>query len=342
MDVAIPPSTRRLLVVCPSWVGDTVMATPVLRAARNSLPEACIAAVMRPGLDELLAGAPWFDETIVAETKTLLAPFRIAADVRRRGRPDAALVLPSSLRSALLAARSGAAVRAGYDRSGRGLLLTHRVEAPPRGRPVSAVEYYAALAESALGVAVERRLELALTGAQRGEGARLLEGVERPFAVLVPGANRADKRWPPERFAAVAAGLRAAHGLACVATGSPAEAPVVAALVAAAAARGGTIHDLLRRGVGLGGLKAVIAEARLVVSNDTGPRLIAAALGTPVVSLFGPTDQRWTAFDCPHERRILADPFLPEQAVADRNPKRCAIDRITVGDVLAAARALYR
>ena len=84
----------------------------------------------------------------------------------------------------------------------------------------------------------------------------------------------------------------------------------------------------------------VIRRAALLITNAPGPRHIAAALGTPVVSLFGPTDHRWTTINCPHERMVLADPFLPEALIADQHPKRCAIDRIAVADVLAAARQL--
>ncbi|MHC5114978.1 MAG: glycosyltransferase family 9 protein, partial [Planctomycetota bacterium] len=77
--------------------------------------------------------------------------------------------------------------------------------------------------------------------------------------------------------------------------------------------------------------------AALLVTNDTGPRHLAAALGTPVVTLFGPTDHRWTTLADIRERRLLAEPFLPAELVADRHPKVCTIDRIEVEDVLAAA-----
>ena len=99
-----------------------------------------------------------------------------------------------------------------------------------------------------------------------------------------------------------------------------------------------SIIDLTQRGAGLGSLKAVIRRTALVITNDTGPRHIAAALGTPIVSLFGPTDHRWTSQKLPNEQIILAEPFLPEELIADHHPKLCAIDRITVEDVLAAAR----
>ena len=102
---------------------------------------------------------------------------------------------------------------------------------------------------------------------------------------------------------------------------------------------GASLADL---GVTIGSLNGVIRRSRIMLTNDTGPRHIAAALGTPAVVLFGPTDQRWTTLPGVAERRILAEPFLPETLVADRCAAFCAIDRISVGDVVFAAAQLLR
>lgn len=329
-------STTSLLILLPSWVGDAVMATPVLRAARLALPDARIIGAGRPGLDELLEGTPWLDEMLVEETKRLSGTLRLARRIRRLA-PEAAIVLPNSLRSALVARLGGVRRVVGYRRSGRGPLLTDPVE-PDRQRPIPAVVYYAQLAEAALGPGhVERRLELAVTDQQRETAQRLLDGVSRPFALLCPGAGKPAKRWPAERFAAVADALARRHGLGVVAAGSPPEQDQVQAVVTAAKC---TVTDLAQRGATLGGLKAVIAAARLVVTNDTGPRHIAAALGTPAVTVFGPTDRRWTTIDSPREKTLASDPFLPEPLVADDHPARCAVTRIPAGDVLAASELL--
>ncbi|MFO0875558.1 MAG: glycosyltransferase family 9 protein [Phycisphaerales bacterium] len=98
--------------------------------------------------------------------------------------------------------------------------------------------------------------------------------------------------------------------------------------------------DLAARGVTLGALVGVLADAALLVTNDTGPRHIAIGVATPVVALFGPTDHRFTAIPGARERRLLAEPFLPEEAVADRRPEACRIDRIEVGDVVHASHVL--
>jgi heptosyltransferase-2 len=328
---------RTLLVVMPSWVGDTVMATPVLRAARESLPEARIVGAVRPGLEAVLAGTPWLDDVVVCETKTLLGPARCARLVRRLcGRPEAALLLPNSFRSALVARMAGCAARLGYVRGGRGPLLTHGLDPPPRRHPVPAIDYYARLAEWALpDASIERRMELVATDDDRSEARRLLEGVGRPFAVLNPGANKPPKRWPPERFGALAVELAERHKHAVAVTGAPGEQAIARAVVDASEGRA---VDLVARGVSLAGLKGVLDEASLLVTNDTGPRHMALALGTATVVLFGPTDPRWTTTGSPLDVAVVAGPFLPPELVADEHPERCAIDRISVGDVLAACR----
>jgi heptosyltransferase-2 len=312
------------------------MATPLLRAVREALPQARIIAACRRGLDELLAGSPWLDEVIAGETKTSRGILGLARRLRRLA-PEAAILLPNSFRSALLARLAGAGRRVGYIRYGRSVLLSRGL-APPRPKlPVPALGYYARLGAWALGVGeIDRTMQLFVTEAQRTEAARLLEGVPKPYAVLCPGANKAAKRWPPDRYARIADSL-SRRGLAIAATGSPGERGIVAEVAGAA---GATVCDLADRGITIGSLKAVIADATLMVTNDTGPRHIAAAVGTPVVTLFGPTDHRWTTIECPHERILVADPFLPESLVADDHARHCAITRIPVADVLAAAEQL--
>lgn len=346
-----PPHILRLLVVMPSWVGDAVMATPALRLARRSLPGIFIGALVRPGIDEVLAGSDFFDEVHVARPTGIMGPKFAAAKIRPR-RYDTALLLTNSFSSALIVRIAGIARRIGYDRDARGLLLTDRLEAPKtaagRWAPVPAVEYYLRLAcEAMLDVSVPAwrqgaaPMELGVTDEQRAAGAALLEragvGAGERFAVLNPGGNNEAKRWPPERFAAVAEWLTSHHGLRVVINGSPGEAELVGRI--AAAAPGARSAELPKLGITLGALKEVVRRAALMVTNDTGPRHLAAAFGVPLVSLFGPTDHRWTTIPTrpgAPEEILLADPTLPEGEVADDHPERCRVDRITVEQVRGA------
>jgi heptosyltransferase-2 len=333
----IAPDVERLLIIAPSWVGDCVMATPVFRAIREARPHAFITAIVRPGIEDLLNGSTWFNGVIEMDMRGVRGAMRAARAIRN-GSYDCALLLPNSFRSALVVTLAGVPARVGYDRDGRRKLLSHPIERSTYQSPTSTLDDYCVLVEAAIGSApISRRMQLAVTDHERLEAAYLLNGVEQPFVLLNPGANRADKRWLPERFAAVVDALATSHGLAAAVTGSPGERDIVTAVIAAAKS---PVVNLIERGVRLGSLKAVIQRASLLITNDTGPRHIAAALDTPVVCLFGPTDPRWTAIGFERERRIVAEPFLTESWIADDHRAECSIDRISVGDVVWAARSL--
>jgi heptosyltransferase II len=314
-------------------VGDTVMSTPVLRALRRNLPAARITAICRPALDDLLRGLPFIDATIVCEMKGVFGPQRLAKAIRQTD-AQAVLLLPNSFRAAIGARIAGVPIRVGYDRDGRGALLTHSIPPGKADRPASMIDYYARLASFALGVeSIDLRVELATTPEEEVAADMLLAGVNPRFIAVNPGANRPDKRWPAERFASTADELVAQTGASIVLSGAPSEAELLQ-VVEAAAKR--PLVNLCARGVTLGSLKAVLRRAALLITNDTGPRHIAAALNTPVVAIFGPTDHRWTTLHDARERMLLAEPFLPEELIADQHPKACAIDKIAVEDVVHA------
>ncbi len=353
----------RILVILPSWVGDVVMATPTLRLIRDAFPGAFVGALARPGIDGLLAGTALVDEVHVERAQGVMGPKFVAAKLRPR-RYDTTLLLPNSLSSALIARIAGIPRRLGYARDARGLLLTGKID-PPRaaGRWAlcSAVDYYHNLARHLLLPLSPARpapappggefvrlpagqfMELGATGGDEALADAILArargecGVAGAFAILNPGGNNPAKRWPTERFALLAAHLTRAHGLSILINGSPGESALVDAITSQA---GVPCAALPRLGVTLGALKALTRRARLVVTNDTGPRHVAAAFGVPLVSLFGPTDHRWTTIPTrpgAPERILVADPTLPESEIANDHPERCRIERIDVETVLGAA-----
>lgn len=383
----------------PSWVGDAVMATPALRLLRDRLRGSFIGALMRPGIDELLAGSGLVDEMHVERASGMMGPKRLAAKVRPR-QYESALLFTNSFSTALVTRLAFIPERVGYDRDGRGLLLTRRIkprlrsaDAKDEGSRVgsgryaveSAVAYYLRAAGEFLdpgggggasGLLDERfnasRLELALTDEQERASRRVLEraGVlpaadamspdtaPVPVVILNPGANNPAKRWPAERFAAIGAHLARRHGWRVLVNGSPAERELVNFVVrlinnptgASApasspfpASSSAPAVSLIDCGISMGALKGVVRHARLMVTNDTGPRHIAAAFGVPTLTLFGPTDPRWTTLP-PHNARssinLVADPTLPESLVADDHPERCAIERISLERATDAVQGL--
>lgn len=343
------PTPLRLLIVLPSWVGDVTMATPTLRAIRDAYPGIFIGALCRPGIDDLLGATPLFDELHVARASGVMGIKRAAAKVRPR-QYDTTLLLTNSFSTAMTMRVAGIPRRIGYDRDARGLLLTDRMDAPKRPdgawAAISAVHYYWNLANRFLLEGAGRPapvmgcMELAISPAQAAAGDAILSraGITNTdrVALLNPGGNDPAKRWPADRFATIADRL-AARSWKILVNGSPAEADVIAALLAACKVAQPVALPAL--GITLGSLKHVIKRANLMVTNDTGPRHMAAALATPLVSLFGPTDHRWAIIpthpNAP-EALVLADPTLPPDLFANDHPERCAMTKIEVERVWGA------
>lgn len=361
----------RLLVVLPSWLGDAAMATPALRILRDALPGAYIAGLARPAVEALLRGTPLLDEIVIERASGVMGPKRAAAKVRPL-RFDTALLLTNSFSTALATRIAGIPRRVGYDRDGRGILLTERLHAPerpgsrPAGRrwaPVPAPAYYAAAARKLLGDAPPpldtlddplqalppgARLELPISEADRAEADAVLRSAglnpTEPLAVLNPGANNPAKRWPARSFGRIAEHLARARGLRVVINTGPGEEEVAREVANAS----GDAPCLADHGQTLGALKAILARARVLVTNDTGPRHLAAASGTPTLALFGPTDPRWTTLPepprqegaPPREIRLAARDLGPEpldsSEIADDHPERCRIESIPVDLALDA------
>lgn len=288
-----------LLAIAPNWLGDVVMATPSLRALKQRFPEHTLIVAAQKSGCELLAGLPWIDELMPLPAKPRLADMRRAAAALPQ-RPGTAVVLPHSLRAALFAWLTGARHRIGYDRGGRRCLLTKAV--PPYREdgkivPIYMVDEYLGLAH-ALGAEDDARgPELAVAdGDLAAVRMHLPEG--RKIVALAPGAAFGpSKRWPAERFAAVADILAKRHGAACVLLTGPGEEDTRAAVLAAAKC---PLIDVQGPSPSIGKLKAAIASADLLIGNDSGPRNIAVALKRPVICLMGPTSPRYTAG--PYER----------------------------------------
>ncbi len=277
-------------MVAPNWVGDLVMAEPVLRALAASGRELTL-FVKRPlePLAALLSG--------VAATIGQGASPRESVAALAAGDFDEAVVLPNSFRSAWLPARAGIARRYGYRGDLRGPLLAPDV-ARPRGRRPQVEDYRELLAAMAVPAPEDWVPRLALPEELRAAGrARLARGhVEvgrQPIVGLFPGAEwGASKRWPMARFAELARELRRRY---------PAVAEIVVAgpkevwLAVRVHEESGKIHPVIGPDLDLAGLAGVLSHLDVLVTNDSGPMHLAAALGVPCVALFGPTDRRRTA-----------------------------------------------
>ena len=285
---------RSLVVRAPNWVGDLVMATPVLEAAIASPRFRDVNVLVRSHLAGVLRDGPCEPrlEAIASDAEEVAAYRRLA--------PDAVLLLPNSLGAAWRAWRGGVPIRAGTGLSGRRMFLTHAVVPPTRAgrRLPTPTAHLQRDAAGLLGILVpdlHPRLHArpALRAALRAALARLGLAEGERYVACCPGAAfGAAKLWPPERFAAVLDGLHERRGWRAVVTGGPGEEELVEAVVAAA--RHPAI-SLAREERDLEGLKALVAEARLLLVGDSGPRWYAAAFDVPCVSVMGPNFPEVTA-----------------------------------------------
>jgi heptosyltransferase I len=291
-----PLPADRLLVIRLGSLGDVVRTRFALPGLRELYPRARIDWLVEDRSAAGLVGAADVDE-IIAVPRRELRPGRPAAWVRvaaraiadlRARRYDLAVDFHRVLKSALLARLARIPQRVGYGpgfaRDGSARLLTHRAQISPLHLP--RFERNAALVRYLGGEAPERVPALRLDPALRAA----LPPLPERYAVLHPGTSPGTlyKRWPLDRFAAVARGLAREHGLRSLITWGPVKGEREAAERIAAAAEGAA--DLAPATSSLGVLLAILERAALFVGSDSGPVHLASLCGRPQVVLFGPTD----------------------------------------------------
>ena len=331
---------KNILLIKPSSLGDVVMALPALSALRRSFPDARITWLIRPEFAPLIEGHPHLDDIILFDRRRLGKAWwhpgalgdlvALVRDLRRR-RFDAVFDAQGLFRSAALARLSGCRRRFGpiWRRE-----FAHRfyTDAVPRHLDwVHVIDYYAKILE-AMG-ASDRAVEFVLpekpTAAETVRSLLVRRGVDAEhYAVLIPGSAQLSKCWPPERFATLAERLVSEHDLSVVVTGSRAEGEMIeqirnCAQCSIASLAGAT---------SLPELVEVLRHARIVVSNDTGPGHIAAALGRPLVMMFSWSNPlRVGPYHCPE---CLVGRDLTERGLAIKSTDPAhAITHITLDEV---------
>lgn len=290
----ISSGTRRTLIISPNWIGDAVMAQPLLRLLYDRDPERPIDVLAPAWVAPVWRAMREVDAVLEAPFKhgklQLRARWRVAAQLRQRGYMDA-YVLPNTLKFALIPWLAGIARRVGYRGEMRYGLL-NVMHHDNRHAPRSMIPFYAALAEAprleARPLSALPRPTLYVAQEQAAEALRRTElRPDRPLVLFAPGAEFGTaKRWPASHFAALAQAIRLERADVQIALlGSGKDKAVCDAIVALAP---GT-HNLA--GVtGLGEAVALIAKADAVVSNDSGLLHIASALNRPIIAIYGPTD----------------------------------------------------
>ena len=323
------------------------MATPLFDCLRQAYRDDFLVAVVRCYVKGILDPNPWFDRVIGSEDKTFGGFFGIIRKIQRL-RPDIALVLPNSMRAALIARLSGSRQVFGYRRAGRSMLLSGGPEPEMEGgriKPVPMVHYYLKFARwLGLPPPPHIRPQLFISDPQRQRAEALLArwGIDCNDSVvgLNPGARfGSSKCWPAERFARLAEMLERRWSCKILLLIGPGEEKLGERITQFS--RVNIINTGADR-VDLATLKPIVKRCRLLITNDTGPRHYAVALGVPAVVMMGPTDPRYTQANLSNTIVLRRD-----LECAPCHEKRCprnheCMTAITPQAVMDAAAALYR
>jgi heptosyltransferase-2 len=320
----------RILVVAPAWVGDMVMTEPVTRMLRRLYPKVAIDLLAPPWTAALAPFMPEVRSVVPASFAhgrlALLARWRLARRLRRQSY-DLAILLPNSVKSALVPFLAGIPERVGYAREGRSILLTE-ARWLDRRRLTRQIDRFLALALPQTATppfdAPAPALQVPPSSIDRTLEKLGLERPDRPLLLLVPGAEYGPaKRWPVEYFAQLA-GNRHAAGWAVWLLGSAKDREVTAAVQAAT---GGICLDFAGR-TELGDAVALIALADAVVTNDSGLMHVAAALARPQLALYGPSDPDFTPPLNPRASilRLGLDCSPCHQRICPLGHHRCLVD----------------
>jgi len=315
-------------------MGDAILCIPALRAIRDHFRPARITFLARPVVREVLSPCSFNDAWLEHQGKN---PFCVAKLLKAR-RFTHAILFKNSFGSAFAACVAKIPARVGYAREGRSLFLTNKLYPPKlsdgRFKPVSMIDYYLQIASAQGAESTERTIQLRVDRRAESSLAEKLPQLFQtsgPMVVLVPGGafyvQIAD--WLVEKYNATV--------VICVTT-EPVEKHIAEQICGLSRYE---LLSLAENPLTVGELKALFARADLVVTNDTGPRHIAVALGRRLITLFGPNDPAWTQTGYENEIQIIGNaPCAPCQKPKCKMNEHLCMEAIKVEMVRNAAEKL--
>ncbi len=340
----------KLLIRATNWVGDAIMALPALQAVRNKFPAVQISILALPYVADIYRGQGIADELIPydrnGEHKGIGGKEKLA-DVLRSKKFDTALLLQNAFDAAWITWRAGIPERIGYNRDARGVLLTKPIPVPTAGEiPAHEKYYYLELLKRAGWIdALPKIPEVSLHVSEeesRHAEAKLQSFGSQARAVRIAVAAGASygsaKCWPPERFAKAINQLLKERKAEVILFGTPAEAGVSAAILAGLDQSALDLTGATQ----IAELPALLSRCTAFLGNDSGAMHVAAAVGLPVVAVFGPTDPEGTAPLTPRctivqERPYCSPCFLRRCPTDHRCMTAIAPQRVSEGIVKALA-----
>lgn len=340
----------KLMIRATNWVGDAILALPALHEVRNKFPEAEIVVVARPYVADIYRGQGIADELLPYDVKGEHRGWRgrerLAGDLRAR-KFDCALLLQNAFDAAWLAWRANIPERIGYARDGRSFLLTKAIAVPRPGEIPAHEKFYYLEMLRRVGWIAELHdnpyIMLQLTNEQRDRAEKTLlsAGAHSSSTRIAVGAGASygsAKCWPPDRFAAALREFASNADVEIILFGTPSEVSVSQAI---ASGLGKPVVNLTGE-TAIAELPALLAQCNLFLGNDSGAMHVAAAVGLPVVAIFGPTDPHGTS------------PVTPRCTIVQQRPycspcflRRCPTDHrcmtaVTPSMVEAALHSQFR
>jgi heptosyltransferase II len=335
----------KILVRAPNWVGDAVMAIPALESIRGARAEDEICVLARPAVADLFSGQPFADRILQYDFRGIhrgwLGREKLVADLRKE-KFGVAVLLQNAFEAAWLAWRAGIPERIGYARDARGPLLTKAIRVPQEGEiPKHESHYYLELLRRAGWIVASPEISpirLLVSDASRKAAESALRSAaarENAWRVAIaPGASYgAAKCWPPERFAHLADRLISECAADVIFFGTPGEKEIAARIRSNMKSPAiSLVGETLMRD-----LAALFASCSVFIGNDSGAMHVAAAVGLPVVGIFGSTDPEGTA-PVTEQFTLIREPVSCSPCFLRTCPvdHRC-MTRITVDSVFTAA-----
>jgi len=336
----------KLLVRATNWVGDAILSIPALAAIRARWPDAEISILARPWVADLYRDQGLVDRLMPFDHRGRhrgpLGLERLARELRAE-RFDSAILFQNAFEAAWIVWRAGIPERIGYARDARGPLLTKSIPTPGAGEiPAHESNYYLELVRRAgwidtLPELRPVRIRVAPEALDRAE--KLLEGAgctsgRLRVAFGAGAAYGTAKCWPANRYADLARTLVSEYGARILLFGAASEAAVAAEVEQGA---GEGVINLIGRSA-IGDLPALLSRCQLFVGNDSGAMHVAAAVGLPVVAVFGPTDAEGTRPLTPQlsivQRKVACSPCFLRHCPIDH---RC-MKSVNLQMVLEATR----
>jgi len=288
-----------ILVRCPNWVGDLVMAIPVFDCLRENFPQARLVGIAQRNAQGILRDGPWFEQFIDCEDKNWRGFKRMVSRIREL-QPDLALILPNSVRSLLPVRLAGVKSIYGYRRNLRGLFLSggpQPLRENGKFKPLPMQKYYLEICRY-LGLTLpqEPRPRLYVGAELQRKGGQLLDNYgirpqDKVVGLNVGASFGSSKCWPMEYFAELAELVEDKLKSKVLLLAGPGEERLARDIIKMSRAQ---IINTAADAIDLELLKPIVRRCQLLITNDTGPRHYAVAFDVPVVVIMGPTDPRYT------------------------------------------------